>query len=1041
MNDPFKTFNELRETYLRYLDSPFRLRYPALMEERRCLLDQDRQLYRDPLFEPIVPYKLSGLTIPAACSQLGVPRDVGGYIVASGLFPRNRELYQHQLDAWSASRRGESVVVTSGTGSGKTECYLLPVFAHLVEESSRWGPAANRPAKALWWNHGGQRRIPQRSHDTGRRNVLRALFLYPLNALIEDQLSRIRGACDSDGARLWLDAERDGNSFWFGRYTGATPVSGSQKNEQKRSQLRRSLRDMQRDWTQAQLSAQSSGDDEILSYFQDPEGSEMWSRWDMQENPPDILITNYSMLNIMLMRSLETRIFEQTREWLDEDRESNLFHLVVDELHTYRGTPGTEVGYLLRTLLDRIGLTPDSPQLRIIATSASMEAHDPGSLDYLEQFFGRDRSNFRIVDGTPTRFPSSGPAPKASALAAFARKRDQVGLYRATEELAAETGATVDADTAEQRLAEVLTATGIMERVREIGSTGPFTVASLAEGMFGEDPEGDRGAQGVIRGLVEAREQRASSEVAPLPLRVHYFFHNAGRLWACVNPGCPGRTGITPSGAGIPPVGPLYTEPRPRCESCGARVLELLYCQPCGEVFVGGHRSEDDESTNAWFLSPDYPYLEHVPDRSASLQRRHEEFLVFWPGHGRDLVKQTHKRPPAWRWTQDGTSRFEWRPATLDLDQARLALAPGGQRPRPGEVAGYVFMAPVGGTDALPSKCPHCAADWARRRGVKSPIRDLGSGFQRIMQILGDTLVREMPDGPGRKLVLFSDSRLDAAKLSTGIKLAHYRDTLRQATFSAVQKAGATALQQYGQAQQAHTVATALHGLLVKREISALSVEENDRRKALIPEIPTDVYGALAAHAETGGAPPDVLTPPNPPGPLMVMEFRQLLDIVRSQTFKVGINPGGPLPSVAKLQPRRTGQLIRWMDLVDWRVDPPRYKRGLQPVEQNLQDKIESEYRSNIISNVLFASAARDFESLDWDICGFGRLLQAQRPKRRLQASSACLDRSGAGRVETHREKGRRLHRSRGLSSVSPSTTGGQTGISNTRWKAYSPGA
>ena len=59
MNDPFKTFNELRQAYLRYLDSPFRLRYPALMEERRRLLDRDRQLYRDPLFEPIVPYDLS----------------------------------------------------------------------------------------------------------------------------------------------------------------------------------------------------------------------------------------------------------------------------------------------------------------------------------------------------------------------------------------------------------------------------------------------------------------------------------------------------------------------------------------------------------------------------------------------------------------------------------------------------------------------------------------------------------------------------------------------------------------------------------------------------------------------------------------------------------------------------------------------------------------------------------------------------------------------------------------------------------------------
>ena len=964
MTDPFKTFNELREAYLRYLDSPFRLRYPALMEERRQLLDQDRQLYRDPLFEPIVPYELSGLTVHAACSRVGASQDFADYVAASGLFPEKRELFQHQLDAWSASRRGESVVVTTGTGSGKTECYLLPVFAYLVEESRRWKSAASRPAKALWWSHQYQRRIAQRSHDTMRRNAVRALFLYPLNALIEDQLSRIRRACDGVSARNWLDAERGDNRFWFGRYTGATPVSGPRENPLKRNELRRQLREMHSEWTQARLSAADSRDDEILSYFQDPDGSEMWSRWDMQENPPDILITNYSMLNIMLMRSLETGIFKQTRDWLDEDREGNRFHLVVDELHTYRGTPGTEVGYLLRTLLERLGLTPDSPQLHIIATSASMAADDPNSLEYLEQLFGRDRSSFRIIDGTPARFPSAGALPQAQSFATFARGLDEVGLERATTELAGETGVAANAPTAERRLSEVLTATGLMERVREVGLAGPFTAARLAEDVFGKDPDSADGAQGVIRGLVAAREQRGDGEAAPLPLRVHYFFHNAGRLWTCINPDCSGRTGNTPDRTSAPPVGRLYTDPRPRCDSCSARVLELLYCQPCGEVFVGGYRSEDEGSNGAWFLSPDYPDLEHAPDRSASLHRTHEEFLVFWPARDRALVRTTHKRPPSWRWTQEGERRFQWRPATLGLSDGRLALAPGAQGSQRDEIVGYVFTAPLDDTDAFPSKCPHCAADWARRLGVKSPIRDLGSGFQRIMQILGDTLVREMPVGPGRKLVLFSDSRLDAAKLSTGVKLAHYRDTLRQVAFSAVQEAGTAALGEYRDAQQVHALATELHHLLAKHENSALSEEENARRRTLTAELPRNVLADLAAHAANPGNPPDVLTPPQEPGPLMAMEFRELMDIVRSQVFSVGMNPGGPLPSVARYQPTRDGETVWWTDLVDWTVDPPAYRRRLQPVEQNLQARIEAELRSNLISSILFASAARDFESL-----------------------------------------------------------------------------
>ena len=149
MNDPFQTFDQLREAYLRYLATPFWLRYPALMEERQELLDQDRQLYRKPLFEPVVPYELSGLSVRAACGKLGISTDIAEYFeVPGGLFPAGRELFRHQLQAWEASRSGDAVVVTTGTGSGKTECYLLPVFAYLVGESTKWG-AQPRPPRQM----------------------------------------------------------------------------------------------------------------------------------------------------------------------------------------------------------------------------------------------------------------------------------------------------------------------------------------------------------------------------------------------------------------------------------------------------------------------------------------------------------------------------------------------------------------------------------------------------------------------------------------------------------------------------------------------------------------------------------------------------------------------------------------------------------------------------------------------------------------------------------------------------------------------------
>lgn len=972
MNDPFLTFDELRNAYLRYLDSPFWLRYPALLEERRSLLDQDRQLYREPLFEPIVPYESSKMTMRAACTRLGVSQEVAEYVESGGLFPAGRELFQHQFDAWMASRSGEGVVVTTGTGSGKTECYLLPVFASLVEESARWGASSPGPQRALWWNYPRQQRIPQRAHDTSRPKALRALFLYPLNALIEDQLGRIRRACDSPNGRQWLSAKRNSNRFWFGRYTGSTPVSGSHTNATKRQELKRRLQVMESEWGRAQLSAARSGNDEILSYFQDPQGSEMWSRWDMQDDPPDILITNYSMLNIMLMRSLEGTIFDQTRRWLASDRSSNCFYLVVDELHTYRGTPGTEVGYLLRALLHRLGLTPNSPQLRLIATSASIEANDPGSLEYLEEFFGRDRSSFRIIDGKKETFPSGRGALGPKPFCSFGRSLEAGDLDRAVAALASDVGISANGSTAERRLADVLSGTGALERVRQEGASEPFTLGRLASSLFGSDADAPEAARAVVRGLIAARQQRGGADAAPLPLRVHYFFHNAGRLWVCLDPACTGRKGITPPGAPGPPVGRFYVEPRPRCDDCNARVLELLYCQPCGEVFIGGFRDEDEGANNAWFLSPDFPDLERVPDRSASLKRTHGEYLVFWPAGARPLVRRTHAGP-SWRWQQDGHAGFQWCPASLDLIEGRLSTSPGRRAPGRNETVGYAFMAPIDDAEAFPAKCPHCAADWVRRLGVKSPIRDLGSGFQRIMQILGDAVVREMPSGPGRKLVLFSDSRLDAAKLSTGIKLAHYRDTLRQAAFGALGEAGAAGLQLHQLQQILHTQAAELHLLLRKRETEGLCDDDNARRKELMGVLPGEIVGDLTKHAATGTPPPAVLQAPVPPGPLMFMMFRQLLDLVRQRLFALGMNPGGPLPSVSRYQPQRTSRPVIWTELVDWSAVPPSYRNALQPIEQNLQARIETSLRSSVISSVLFASAARDFESLGLGYLWTGR--------------------------------------------------------------------
>lgn len=556
--------------YLRYLDSPFDIRYSDLAAERRKLLDQDGRLYRSPLIEPVPAYRSSSQSFSQAVQgllgrkfQQSEITEIADF-VAQGLFPSTRTLYQHQRDVFEeVVAKGLDTVITTGTGSGKTECFLLPVVASIVQEAAAWPAPGQRPQNWDWWNHyslrGTRRRwapeVLQRSHEC-RTAAVRALILYPLNALVEDQLARLREALDSPGARSWLQINRGGNLIYFGRYTGQTPVSG-ERTSSNMTRLRDELRSIHED-------SRAVAGTEAERFFQKLDGSEMRSRWDMQDAPPDILITNYSMLNIMLMRTIEAGIFDQTRAWLAQSSR-HVFFLVVDELHTYRGTPGTEVAYLIRALIDRLGLSSDSDQIRIISSSASLESSSKGLL-YLEQFFGRSRSRFRIIGGSSyVTAQDSGAArslaPHATALQSFGRatsKRGLVSLPKSATELLTEVGAPDASDSAppSERLAAALVHIGAPAACRLACTTAnqqiiPRSPEDLASILFPDSSE--QCALEAVDGLLTAFSYaRDKGEMAPLPMRVHLMLRNLQGLWICTNPQCghaPARSGVSPAGA------------------------------------------------------------------------------------------------------------------------------------------------------------------------------------------------------------------------------------------------------------------------------------------------------------------------------------------------------------------------------------------------------------------------------------------------------------------------------------------------------------
>ena len=179
------------------------------------------------------------------------------------------------------------------------------------------------------------------------------------------------------------------------------PVGQSRNETRRRRQVASELRSMARDaGALAQALASDPHMDADLQWeFPDPYSSEMLTRWDMQSHPPDILITNTVMLNVVLMRDLEDHIFESTRQWLRADP-AHALTLVVDELHGYSGTQGTEVALVLRKLRARLGLQYDSPQLRCIGASASLDASDDELADFGEKFFGIPSDTFVVLRGS-----------------------------------------------------------------------------------------------------------------------------------------------------------------------------------------------------------------------------------------------------------------------------------------------------------------------------------------------------------------------------------------------------------------------------------------------------------------------------------------------------------------------------------------------------------------------------------------------------------------------------------------------------------------
>lgn len=942
MHDPIGAFTRIRELYLSYLDTAFRIEDPAIAQERRDLLRGAGKLCTDPLLESQPQWQHDSRRFEDLLAESGEDA------VLAGLPPRSRQVfidligcgligridresesalfrpYRHQLQMLQRGvRDGHAGIVTSGTGSGKTEAFLLPVLATIIEEATRERGGWKRPSQGFmqkrWWCDPNGKPLAERDssgayslreglkinglkwddfkgchHRSGetRPAAVRALILYPMNALVEDQMARLRAAIDSQDARNLLDRELHGNRIFFGRYTGQTPggpsywrkheealsqwtsgngntpisklitglprndeltltkwkrqVSGSrQRRVEEMLQAYARMEDLQ-GAVRHQLNLphdhqagwkQSAEERETAFSFPSLDGGELVSRWDMQITPPDILITNISMLNAMLSRFSEQKMLEKTRDWLAADPR-NRFTLVIDELHLQRGSEGTEFMYLLRLLLVRLGI--DQPehhhQLRLLASSASLpitgeEAEN--SFDFLRDAFadfglpaGSKRDAWRGAIVTGDQQTSS---PSASA---WHLPSDPIQLLQASQAFWASELAPADGDALlllehldgsqvsapHRALMDALGVPAQTEQLQRwltlahsIGIALEQACSSRATGLSAIAAElcptnhwSQSELEQVMRllaAVVGCVGEGSHAQVAGLPrFRLHTFFKNPEGLFTTV----------------LPPARRLREQPErwqgPLSLNLSGRQLEtaddgstslqrqfeLLHCECCGETFLGGVRARNPKQglpgEDLEELLPHEADTERLPDQSLASrfeQLTYEDYAIIWP-------VADNSEPES-----DYDNKERWVPVWLDPASGVLRSADGGigelqpaylfQRTSEKEVHG---ISSSNSSSHRPCRCPSCKSDYSTRRAwaktasplTYSPLQSLRPGFGRTTQLLAtevfDVLARGKSKGPLQNerphLVSFADSRQSAARTALDVEHLHHRDLLRE---------------------------------------------------------------------------------------------------------------------------------------------------------------------------------------------------------------------------------------------------------------------
>lgn len=460
-----------------------------------------------------------------------------------------RSLYKHQTDALKLVLGEKNAVIATGTSSGKTLCYQIPILDDLIRNPSRG---------------------------------LRAIIIYPLNALVNDQLEE------------WERMLKGHEQITFARFTGQTPNSQREYEERLKDVFREQLADKQ--LTQQETEREVAR--RLHERLQSDPPNRLNHRDDIRANPPQILITNFSMLEYLMERPVDAPIFEGAR----------LRFLVLDEAHAYRGVQATEIAFLIRRLKDHLELET----LTCIATSATLGNPDDSQSTakvrrFASELFDEDFPEPNPIYGTAAEpqlaHPSFRPAPTQYIEAAESlRDGDEPEARRR-----------LWPDSPAATLAPLLNHDENLYRLRRKILTKPTLLSKAAESLWPNGSQAEEGLQSLLEIVATVKQDELHEDL--LPTRLHYFVRAQDGLHICLHKQCPGRRDGKPAFFVSRKTNP--GTPEGLCPSCWqanriSKLVEVVTCRKCGYLYgalqdLGPRRAQnpenDDDTTKPYFDS------------------------------------------------------------------------------------------------------------------------------------------------------------------------------------------------------------------------------------------------------------------------------------------------------------------------------------------------------------------------------------------------------------------------------------------------------